>query len=208
LISQDVVIVAATVNAVAAVANVLAASWNAYNGFRSANLNRQVAQEQRDARIAADQAQQFRSAVLEPTFVYVGRLETEWLPMVASELSKFQPRKGDASDLETARRVRILERNLRDVWSRASHKLQVGARWWNPALLREIERAEENLHQTISRMIQVRISANAAQNRGLLAARDARAELLKHSAAMLDLVHRYAREQRPAVASATQKQLP
>jgi hypothetical protein len=207
LISQDVVIVAATVNAVAAVANVFAASWNAYNGFRSAKLSRQVAQDQRDARDAADQAQQFRSAVLEPAFLYVERMETEWLPIVASGLAAFQPRKGDASDLETARRVRALERTLIDEWNKASHTLQVGAKWWNPALLREIERAEESLHQTIARMIQVRISVNASRHRGLLAGRDARAELLKHSAAMLDLVHRYAREQRPAVAAATEKAL-
>lgn len=206
--SQDVVIIAAAVTSAAAVANVLAASWNAYNGFRSAKVSRQVAQDQRDARAAADQAEQFRSAILDPAFLYVERLETEWLPIVVSELPKLKPRRGEASDRETVQRMRALERNLRDAWSRASHKLLVGARWWNPALLREIVRAEENLHQTISRTIQARISADPALHRGLAAARDPRAELLKHSAEMLDLIHRYARVQKSGGSPAIQKALP
>ncbi|MBV9109085.1 MAG: hypothetical protein JO306_06750 [Gemmatimonadetes bacterium] len=208
MISQDVVIIAASVNAAAAVLNVCAASWNAYNGYRAAKLSRDVAQEQRDARVAADQLQRFRSAVLDPTFEYVERLESEWLPLIVAELPRILPRSGGAADLETVRRVKQLERNLQEAWDRASHKLQVGAGWWNPALLREIERAEETLQRTIARMLQARMSGDTPRNRGIRVISDPRAELLKHSSEILDLVHRYAREPRPATALASPASAP
>lgn len=168
----------------------LAAAWNGYNAHRAASLTKELLAEQKEARSSTELRDEYRLAVMNPAFdIFVHRMDTEWATLMGASLQRLPSLKSSTNHQSSALEIRRLRRDLHALWDEASNRLIIGAKWWNPSLLRELRSAETDLEERVATLFEAAFdggNSNAHMKRGRLILQD-------HLGKIVDLVLRFSR---------------
>jgi hypothetical protein len=110
--------------------------------------------EQERVQAIEREAARFEKLIASRLGGYLDSLSTDWYRAVeqgVSNLDELVKNRADRHEIRTY--VRSLTFSLREIWRRASFNLIAGAESWSEALVRELERAHEELEDEINRAL-------------------------------------------------------
>lgn len=168
----------------ATLVSAFAAACSVYVSVLAARISRDAQLDQQRSRLLQYERERYQKYVGDPAYAYLTGLMAEWYPVLHQGLADLDALvQAQAPGMRVNPLIADLTFALRQRWRLVSSTLMTGAEVLNPALLRQLEAAHEELEDEINDLLEqhrsVRTSLRVRGNRVVLAA------LEKHRAAVL-----------------------